>query len=95
MSEANGALNSLLSSGVVGAVAVLAIIALWVIMNRRDEENKAHRVELTSALQKKDQKLEAVMETALSNNTAAMNSNAEATRENTRVLREVPCVKGK
>lgn len=92
---ANGAMNSLLSSGVVGAVAVLAIVALWVIMNRRDEENKAHRVELTAALQKKDDKLQTVMETAIANNTNAMHDNANATRENTKVLQNVPCVKGK
>lgn len=90
--QANGALNTLLNTGVVGAVALIFLFALWIIMNRRDDENKLHRAELAAALKLKDERLQTVTETAIANNTAAMNSNAEATRENTRVLREVPCV---
>ncbi len=97
---AGSALNSIVSSGVIGSLLVVAIIALWVIMGRRDEENKTHRAELMAALQKKDEKLQSVMEQTCVNSTQAMNDvadatrdNAAATRENTRVLQNVPCVK--
>ena len=101
----NTAWNSILSTGVVGAVAVLAITALWVIMNRRDtehvkarEEDKVLRIELLAALAKKDDKLQTVMETGMANSTTAMlgcatatNSMAEAIKENTQVLRGLQC----
>ncbi len=86
------ATNALLNTGVVGAVAVIFLWAFWLIMNRRDEENKKHREELTVALQKKDEKLQSVMETSIANNTRAMEDNAVATRENTKVLSNVQCL---
>lgn len=86
------AVNSVLNTGVVGAVAIIFLAALWIIMNRRDEENKKHREELAIALLKKDEKLQTVMETTITNNTNAMHDNAEATRDNTKVLQNVKCL---
>ncbi len=92
-------LKALMGQGVIGIVAIISFYSLYWVMNKRDEENKAHRLELIAALEKKDAtlekkdtKLQGIMEDALRNNTIAMLDNAQATRENTKVLQAVPCV---
>jgi hypothetical protein len=85
----NDSMQSLLNTGVVGAVAVLAIVALVIIMRTRDAENKAHREELNQALTKKDEKLTVLLEQGLRDSTTAINNNSEVLRQCTLALKEL------
>lgn len=89
----NAAWTSILGTGVVGALLVISVFAIVHLIRRMEARCEERETALVADLRKKDEKLTAVMETTLANNTAAMHDNANATRENTKVLQNVPCVK--
>ncbi len=95
----NAAWTSIIGTGVVGCLLIVTTYLLIKAMVVMREDHSADKKELREALKAKDAKLESTYENvckasaeALNNVAQATRDNADATRENTRVLSAVPCV---
>lgn len=88
----NAAGSQIINTGVIGALLIIAVWAVYYLVRRSEEKCAEDRKEMVAALNKERDKLVVVLEGSVVNSTAAMNNMADVAREHKEILQRVKCL---